>query len=239
MAEKPQRTFDVWIIETNTVYRGVPYTVITDWVQQGRLLNEDRLRAAGTSKWQELATMPAFTAFLPRVEPHRANDQAEALEPVQLDIAWKHRPAGGEDEDVDMIPLIDVSLVLLVFFMMTATVSTAAATIAIPEARYMLFGADPEMWWIGIEPGSDGGEPKYSMAQGDKGKAEAFESRKALVEHLTAELQKEHGPVDIRIRAHRQLPYKYVRDMTADLGEFRRHHQIHKVMTEVSEVQNR
>jgi hypothetical protein len=36
MAKKPQ-VFDVWVVETNTVYKQVPYTVVTDWAQQGRL----------------------------------------------------------------------------------------------------------------------------------------------------------------------------------------------------------
>ena len=53
MAEK-RRFFDVWIIETNQVYKEVPYTVVADWVQQGRLLEE----------------MLHFPAPVRRPEPH-------------------------------------------------------------------------------------------------------------------------------------------------------------------------
>src|ERR1700751_402553 len=108
MAES-RRFLDVWILETNTVYKEVPYTVVADWVQQGRLLENDKLRPAGTTEWFDLGTMPAFAAYLPKVEPFRADDQAEALEPVHLDFVWK-KPRGDEDDDPDMIPLIDVSL---------------------------------------------------------------------------------------------------------------------------------
>ena len=50
MAQK-RRFFDVWIVETNQVYKEVPYTVVADWVQQGRLLEDDRLKPSGTAEW--------------------------------------------------------------------------------------------------------------------------------------------------------------------------------------------
>ena len=31
MAQK-RRFIDVWIVESNTVYREVPFTVVTDWI---------------------------------------------------------------------------------------------------------------------------------------------------------------------------------------------------------------
>src|SRR5213595_251160 len=102
MAE--QRKFlDVWIVETNTVYQEVPFTVVADWVQQGRLLEDDKLKPSGTAEWLRVGSTPAFNAYLPRAEPFRVEDKAEALEPVQLDFTWKRR-RGDDDEDVDMIP---------------------------------------------------------------------------------------------------------------------------------------
>ena len=131
---KEKRVFiDVWILETNTVYREVPYTVVADWVQQGRLLEDDKIRPSGTAEWVTLGGSPAFAAYLPRAEPFRPDDQAEVLEPVQIDFAWK-APRDEGDDDIDMIPLIDVSLVLLIFFMMTATVASSTSFINVPWA---------------------------------------------------------------------------------------------------------
>src|SRR5882672_7971129 len=121
MSDGKQRLLDVWILEINTVYRQVPFAVVTDWLQQGRLLADDCVRLAGSKKWHAIKAVPALGPYLPRVEPQRAEDQAEALEPVELGLDW-HRPGEEEDDDVDMIPLIDISLVLLIFFMMTASV---------------------------------------------------------------------------------------------------------------------
>src|SRR5712675_1477775 len=122
-----KRFFDIWIVESNTVYKEVPFTVVTDWLQQGRLLSNDKAKPSGTADWHELGQMPDMAAFLPRREGRQADDVAEALEPVQLEMGWR-RHADDDDQDVDMIPLIDVSLVLLIFFMMTSTVAGLSST---------------------------------------------------------------------------------------------------------------
>jgi len=67
MADKP-RFLDVWITESNTVYREVPFTVVVDWVQQGRLLENDQLRWSGQAEWFTLAGARAFAAYLPKAD---------------------------------------------------------------------------------------------------------------------------------------------------------------------------
>ena len=58
MAEK-RRFLDLWITDTNTVYKEVPFAVVTDWIQQGRLLPDDKAKPSGTPKWYRLADIPA------------------------------------------------------------------------------------------------------------------------------------------------------------------------------------
>jgi biopolymer transport protein ExbD len=126
---------DVWIVDSNTVYREVPFTVVCDWVQQGRLLEDDRVRPSGTAEWKPIGEVRAFAAFLPKPEPTRPYDQAEALEPVEFEFGWKKKHVDAGDEDVDMIPLIDVSLVLLIFFMLTASGAAAAAFVSLAGVK--------------------------------------------------------------------------------------------------------
>src|SRR5947209_12420517 len=83
MADK-RRFLDVWIIEANTVYKEVPFTVVTDWIQQGRLLEDDMLKPSGTKEWQRIGGAADFAPYLPRALPQRVDDQAEALEPVEI-----------------------------------------------------------------------------------------------------------------------------------------------------------
>jgi biopolymer transport protein ExbD len=227
-----QRFFDLWVVETNTVYRKVPYSVVTDWLQQGRLLDEDKVRLAGGTNWVPLGNVPAFKAYLPKAEPYRVEDKAEALEPVQVDFSWKPR-RGDEDQDVDMIPLIDISLVLLIFFMMTAAVSTAAATIRTPEAENKLISIDPDMFWIGIDK-DKGEQPAYSFGQGNK-PGEQCASREDLIQKFTAKLREQSSTVNVRIRADQDLPYDLVREMIEKLGPFKRQQKIANIVAEVSE----
>src|SRR5687767_5119826 len=102
MADK-KRLLDVWIVEINQVYREVPFAVVTDWLQQGRLLADDKVRLAGGKQWHGVQNVPGLAPFLPRAEPLAAEDRAEALEPVDLGFAPTRR-SEDEDEDVDMIP---------------------------------------------------------------------------------------------------------------------------------------
>jgi biopolymer transport protein ExbD len=232
MAENNQ-AFDVWIVETNTVYREVPYAVVTDWVQQGRLLENDRLRPTGNGPWAPVASLPGLAAFLPKPEPYRAEDRAEALEPVQVDFAWKQR-AGDDDEDVDMIPLIDVSLVLLIFFMMTATVGSAASLINTPvAAEGSLLAGDQRMLWVGIDRGADG-QPVYALGRGDKLPAEEDRnlSEAELLQHLDRVLAGERQ-VEVRVKADRNFPFAVVKRMTMALEE--RRPRVGRIFSDVRE----
>ena len=242
---KSNTALDVWIVESNVVYKGVPFAVVSDWVQQGRLLDDDRVKAPNAAEWTRLAEWPGLGAYVPRPEPFRADDRAEALEPVALDFSWKRRPP-EEEEDVDMIPLIDVSLVLLIFFMMTATVGGAAGLIPTPKARY---GAHvvQTAYWIGVNcPLDAAGRPErepngdfvlvYSMGQGDQVAEGAgnLATRDELLKHFDRLVPAGAG-AEVRIRANPVLPVELIRDLTVALEPRKRSGQISAVYAEVSE----
>jgi biopolymer transport protein ExbD len=213
--------YDIWIVERNTVYRGVPYTVITDWIQEGRLLDDDRVRQAGKTDWQSLSEDSAFAVYFPKPVPHEPEDRAEALEPVEVPFKWKS-PRADEDEDVDMIPLIDVSLVLLIFFMMTATVTSAASLIRTPEAiQGSELTSNPKIIWIGVEQGVDG-RTIYSLGRGDETASEdnRLLNRQKFLPKLR-DMLRQQGPGDIMIRADEETPEKIIKELRADLEVFR------------------
>jgi biopolymer transport protein ExbD len=230
----PNRFFDVWIIETNAAYRNVPYTVVTDWVQQGRLLSEDKVRPAGAKEWSRVADLAAISAYVPQREPHRAEDTAEAMEPVQVEVAWKKR-AEDEDDDVDMIPLIDVSLVLLVFFIMTtAGFAGAVSFIKTPPAEHRLLAIDKNMIWVGIDRGPNG-QLVYSLGQGERQETmKEFRDKRQLLQEMD-DMLRGHRGVDARIKADLHLPYEIVRDLHDDLEQFKGDKRLKSILAEVSE----
>jgi biopolymer transport protein ExbD len=223
------KKLDVWVVESETVYREVPFTVVADWLQQGRLLGEDRVRLSGQEQWHVISAVSAFKPYLPGPAPAEASDRAEALEPVELGLHWRRRQE-EEDEDVDMIPLIDISLVLLIFFMMTASVNPGLLSpIATPPAKHQLAAIADGMWWVGIdtksragavERGPDGQPlPWFSFGHDTKESLAPTTSRQELIAAIVNELGGQTGEARVRIRADQALPIETIKGVTLDLQD--------------------
>ena len=128
--------YDVWLVASDQIYKGVPYQVLAGWIDTGRAAPTDRVRVAGSNDaWLLVKSHPVLSDFVRKAAAPMAVAATmagvagtasgapvhhEELEAPELEFA-KH--AEEEDTEVDMIPLIDISLVLLIFFMMTSVVS--------------------------------------------------------------------------------------------------------------------
>jgi biopolymer transport protein ExbD len=220
------RLLDVWIVDLNKVYTGVPFTVVTDWLQEGRLLATDRVRMAGKQKWHPVEAVPALTPYVPRVQPLTADDRAEAEEPIELGLE-SAKVQEAEDDDVDMIPLIDVSLVLLIFFMMTTAISSGVfSPIATPAAKHQLASISADMLWIGIDNKIDASAKEkvawFSLGK-DKEKTQYLVDPtldgEAVLKELASLLKSQEGEVKVRLRADKSLPIEAIKGVTLDLQE--------------------
>jgi biopolymer transport protein ExbD len=222
MAKHP--TLDVWIVESAAVYTEVPFAVVVDWIQQGRLLAVDRVRVHGKDKWHALAKVPPLAPYLPKAEPLETASVSESLGPVDLGWKW-NRPAESEDEDVDMIPLIDISLVLLIFFMMTATVRSGLfSPIETPQTQFHGEVLASDQYWIGIDakgPGLPDPEkrPWFSLGKDDKELVAPTTQPMDVLTGLTREVLGASGTVKVRLRADRSLPADVVTTTMRQLRE--------------------
>jgi len=129
-----------------------------------------------------------------------------------------------------MIPLIDVSLVLLIFFMMTTTVAGAGSLIHTPFAGQGTQLSSSYIW-IGLER-SPTGQIFYSLGKGDGGAAEGNRqlNEQQAIQHVAALLKGQR--VNVHVRADRTVPYRYIKRMTLALDEYKAY--IRKVYAEVS-----
>lgn len=214
MSDK-RRFLDVWIVESNTVYKEVPFEVVVDWTQQGRLLEDDMLKPSGTRDWFRLGGSPDFSPYLLKPVPGRTDDAAEAMEPIGEDFPVRRSPAEDEDDDVDMIPLIDVSLVLLVFFMLIGTGAAVAGYVNTPEAEYGQMADSNRSLRVDITQAPDGGFV-YAVAAGDAAATEderELASLAAMLDRLKARVLKASGPVEIVINADKKIPARVPRDV--------------------------
>jgi biopolymer transport protein ExbD len=219
---KQRNAFDVWIVASQTVYRAVPYNIVTDWVGQGRLLADDRLRLSGTEVWTRLGDTAAFATYLPRADETAIGDEAEALEKVELEMQYRH--IDDEDEDVDMIPLIDISLVLLIFFMMTSTVAIVKNSIDLPESmKAFIISPDADEIWVGMDRVGTSIRPIFSVGVGSKAAAaeEANLTKEAALAAVERRLKERRDPSNIRISAHKRLSVDQVQDLMDELEKMR------------------
>ena len=85
---------------------------VIDGVKDGEWAASDEVRGPGDTAWRRIETHPQFEEAIGEME-------GPELPPV-------------EETHLDMNPLIDVSLVLLVFFILTATYATLRRTVELP-----------------------------------------------------------------------------------------------------------
>lgn len=213
MAAEAARFFNVWIVQSNMVYRGVPYSVVCDWIQEGRLTARDCVRTAEESNWRYIEDHELFKAYLemPEATP-RAEDEAEALADVDMDFSVKREEEG--DEDPDMIPLIDISMVLLVFFMMTAQDLLTSSDIDSPKSPVAEITEQNASLFVNLK--KDPINPsKILYSFGKETKAEMTDDE--VVEKVQDAVTQRAGAAIVIIRADGGLPYEKVSAMVAKL----------------------
>lgn len=221
---KPVKSYDVWFVAANTVYREVPFSALTDWAQQGRVSSVDKVRPAGSnSPWATIGSISFLRDFLyvqsPQAETAIPTRHAEELEPVEMDVGFGQ--VEEEETDPDMIPLIDISLVLLIFFMMTATVSSLSP-IEVPGMKNASeLRADPDSFTVHIDRNGKE-EIVYAVRIADANPTKENSDLATLddaVTRLTTMLGEQGGAKkpEVRIACHKDLPAERVHELAKKL----------------------
>ncbi len=241
---KAAPTFDVWFLSADQIYRGVPYQVLAGWVEQGRVAGQDRVRTSGSNDWVDVSAHDLLADYLLPVEV-RASAQPNTGSPEttamvgELDVP---EPSilrqEAEDDDVDMIPLIDVSLVLLIFFILTSAVSTLSP-IDVPGVKSgMDFSDDKDAITIQIDL-RDNGEAFFAIQVGEAA-VERDNNNLDTANELRARLNAILGSLnkvpEARIAANEKVKHGRVQDVMTVLDEFRRRNLISVYRAEVSEL---
>jgi biopolymer transport protein ExbD len=227
------REYDVWVQSSNTIYKRVPFNIVTDWAEQGRLAKIDKLRPAGSNDpWLAVLDDPIIADFLFSKPPEAA---PTVTAPAAMDVVWG-RPAEDEDDDVDMIPLIDISLVLLIFFMMTAAVS-ALSPVDVPQMKNAFNSAGGDAWTVTIDkrPNSD---PTWSLRLGDKPPEagdDDLDSLAQLLVRLDDRLKAANTAPEVRFACHRDLPSDRVHELVKELEIRKKANKISAYHAEVNE----
>jgi biopolymer transport protein ExbD len=250
---KPPKAFDVWFVVANTVYKGVPYNVVADWAQQGRLAATDMVRPAGTNMaWATVAEHEFLSDYLPRPSAAKGVTAAGAFEVVDSgthaplaaaelpdpEELTYHGPKGEEDDEVDMIPLIDISMVLLVFFIMLQAAS-ALPSIDVPEMTYAgQLTNDPGAITITIEKLNEE-DVYYSVRLGPlapKPNHDTLNTPAKAIEALNELLAGIQRPPEVRIACRKDLPYQRVIEVQEELESLQKRGYINNFVATVVEA---
>jgi biopolymer transport protein ExbD len=242
------KAFDVWFVTANTVYKQVPYGVVADWTGQGRLAASDQVRPAGTEQpWQRIDQNKLLADFLPAAAPkwvlveEGANPTTKAdpitfQEPGDED-PWPH-PRTEEDDDVDMIPLIDISMVLLVFFIMMQS-ARALAPVEVPDMVYAgALKTDPNAITIVVDKASET-DVVYSVRLGETVKEDNIrgqDARQKVIKAVQGLFTEVKPPREVRIACRRDLPSERVMELLEDLKPFKDSGSIGTINAEVHEA---
>jgi biopolymer transport protein TolR len=124
-------------------------------------------------------------------------------------------PTRGPMAEINVTPFVDVMLVLLIIFMVTAPLLQAGVEIDLPEAEApTLESEDPELDMLTIETF---GEVRLNDDLIKFGSQE--ELRRLLADKLSKRVVKPGQSEDLFIQANREIPYGYVVGIMALLQE--------------------
>jgi biopolymer transport protein ExbD len=236
------KTFDVWFVAANTVYRAVPYNVVADWTQEGRLNAADKLRPAGQEvPWKTVGEFELFSDYLsrpPNVHTAPGSAPVEIPEAPEEETLITSRRPGEDDDEVDMIPLIDISMVLLVFFIMVSATG-ALSPVDVPDMRYGgELVSDPEAITISIEK-ANAEDVHYSVRTGQnppKPDDSGLPNPEAALAALDAMLSERTRPPEVRIACEKDLPSERVIELSKELKKRLESRKINSFVATVNEA---
>ena len=228
--------FDVWLIAVDTVYKGVPFSVVLGWAEQGRLAGTDKLRPAGVeTPWVPASKHPRIAPhlFAAKPQPAAAGGAVPPLDPLENDSDFKKTPH-DDDDDVDMIPLIDISLVLLIFFMMTSAVSSMSP-VNVPALKYAGKLTGGKEAWVVQADKTPNGDIVYSLTGGpDNDRELDIRTLEELVSRFNAKLDA-NKPAEVRVAFHKKLQRRDLKAVIRELDKFRAAGLIATYAAEVNE----
>ena len=117
--------------------------------------------------------------------------------------SFDSKNASAPMADINMVPLIDVMLVLLVIFIITAPLLTHAVKLDLPKASAQVNQPPPEK----IEFAIDAAGALYWNGE--------VVSRVQAAERFAAESRKQPQP-EVHLRADQDVPYRFVAQTLAD-----------------------
>lgn len=128
-----------------------------------------------------------------------------------------HRRRKLDVTDLDITPMIDVTFLLLIFFMVTSTMKEPA-TADIPPARFGVGTDSTEATIITVLPPDDAGEVQVRFPDASLHSLADLRKDGALAELVQAAATADPPRLNVVINADRDLPHGVVREVSKLIG---------------------
>ncbi len=209
-----EQAYDLKVVRLDREYQGVPLSTLMQWAMEGRIAPTDLVRTSGSDVWQVVTQVHEIVQVMPHgpgrepslvleQDPEQAADEAAAW------TAQKPRRR-GEEIDLDMTPMIDVTFQLLIFFMLTNALANASP-VDLPRAVHGI-GVSPD----GVQMILVDEQGRYYL--GEKLDPQLERPLEQLVQQVQENAAQAGGGLPVIISAHRQTKHVQVRQLVDSLG---------------------
>lgn len=114
--------------ELGQVYKDLPLATVKQWILEARIDASDSVKGPGTDGWVEARMVPELARFF--------SPQSVGTDVISsADIGNPFGRREEEDLGVDLTPFIDITFLLLIFFVVTAQFQHQSMRVKPPEAK--------------------------------------------------------------------------------------------------------
>jgi len=118
--------------DSGKIYKGLPLATLKTWILEVRIDADDYVTNATLKKWVRVSKIEELTPFF---APESLG--TDVISSEDLNLGW-HRQGENQELEIDMTPMIDVTFLLLIFFMVTATFAIhEVKSIKNPQAKHL------------------------------------------------------------------------------------------------------
>lgn len=203
------RKMELKVVSLNRVYRPVPFDKLVQLAAQGRLSANDQVRPLGTETWYPVTEVPALAAALPEPASVAAGGPVE----IESGERWTMPSSAGkaEEADMDITPMIDVTFLLLIFFMLSNSMANPTP-MDVPTAVYGRGVTLEGQQQILVD---EEGACFLGDAPSDANRVESLD---ALVSEVRANAENVPDDMDVIVNGHKKANYLHVRKLIEELS---------------------